>query len=326
VITPRLYLHALGRPLRWRLLLVFWAAVTLPGAIAALPAFLFLRRELDHLPGARELVAALDGNTFLDLVKQLHRHGTLQALAAAGGSAALVALLLSPLIAGATVASARSDETLPLHRLLGAAAELYGRMARAMVAGLIPLGIAGGLTALAFRGVWRANQRATTETAADRHWIAVSIASAILLVFAHLVVDAARARFGAEPARRSALAALWAGFRLVLRQPSRSLALGAIGVAVGIVLPLLLMALRLQVRQAGPGRVALAWLLAQAAQIAVFWGRAVRLFGLVELTRTDLADLSRAAVFRMEPPVESPPAVAPAAGDALEPPPSGAAR
>ena len=327
MITPRLYTKALRRPLQWRLLLLFWVSLALPGFLAALPVLVFLSTQRDHLPRARELVEARDGATSLDLLRQLGESGAAQAIGFGAAGAGLCALLLSPFVAGATVAAARSDEPLETARLLAGGAETYGRMARALLAGLLPLGLAGALAALAFKLADRANHRATTETAANRHLLAAALASGAALFVARLVIDAARARFGADPGRRSGLLAIWAGLRLVVRQPARSLVLGVLGAVVGLALPLSLMAARLQVRQASAAGLALAWLLAQSAQVAIAWGRAARLFGFVELIRADSAELARAEAFRMEPPTSSPPPVVQSATlGALEPPPSGAAR
>jgi hypothetical protein len=38
---------------------------------------------------------------------------------------------------------------------------------------------------------------------------------------------------------------------------------------------------------ARPPQIAVSWLLAQAAQLAVGWGRAARIFGLADLSRAD---------------------------------------
>lgn len=331
MITPRLFRKALRGALQWRLLLIWWASLLLPGAIAALPVFTFLSRQLDHSTRAAQAVAWMDGAMFLDLARQLGEQGAAQSIGLGLGGAALVLLFVSPFVAGATVAAARSDEPLPLQKLLAGAGELYGRMLRTFFAGLIPLGIAGGLAAGALKAVEKANQHAVTETAATRH-LRIGIAAAGALVFvAHLLVDTARSQFAADSSRRSALVALWTAVRLLLRLPLRALGIGALGAAVGLGLAAALMALRLQIPQAGPFTVLVAWVLAQAAHLAVGWGRAARIFGLAELTRADAADRDRSESFRMEPPATSPPPAVSAQVrsttlPALDPPPPPAAR
>jgi hypothetical protein len=331
VITPRLFRKSLRGALQWRLLLMWWVSLLVPGAVAALPVFTFLSRQLDHSPRAAQALPWMDGAMFLDLLRQLGENGTEQSIGLGLAGAALMLLFISPFLAGATVAAARSDEPLPLQNLLAGAGEFYGRMLRTFVAGLIPLGIGGGLAAGAMKLVEKANQHAVTETAAGRH-LRVGLAAAGALVFvAHLLVDTARAQFAADSRRRSALLALWSSVRLFLRRPLRAIGIGALGAAVGLGLAGALMALRLQIAQAGPFTILVAWALAQGAHLAVGWGRATRIFGLAELTRADAADRDRAESFRMEPPATSPPPAAPpevqsATLAALEPPPPPAAR
>ena len=328
MIAPGLMRRSLRQSLRWRVLAIGWLLLLVPTAIAAAPGFAFVRRQLDHSLAAAGSVAWMDGATLLDLVHQLlSGGGPSQALLAGGIGALLVLLLTAPFAAAAMVAASGAAEPLPFPRLLAAAGGLYGRMLRAAIVGLVPLGLAGALAALATRIALRANEDVTTETAAQRNlWLAAGAASALLFL-AHLFADAARAQFAADPSRRSALGAFAAAARLLTRRPFRSLAVGALGAAVGLASASATMALRLQIVQSGPAAMALAWLLAQAAVVAVGWGRAMRIEGLGELSRTEAAFRAR----REAPP--GPPGPVPAAEvvrsetlSALEPPRSGAPR
>jgi hypothetical protein len=305
VITPRLLRRSLQHALQWRLLVLWWASLALPGAIAALPVFRFLSSQLDHSTRARDAVAYLDGPTLLDLLRLLGEEGARHSIGLGLAGGGLTLLFVSPFVAGATVAAARSDEPLPLQRLLAGAGELYGRMLRTTLCGLLPLGIGGALAAGAMKLAIKVTERDLTETAADAHLRNGVIASAIAIFLAHLLVDAARAQFAAEPTRRSALAALWSAARLVVRRPLRALGVGAVGIAAGVGAAGLLMIVRLRIDQGGPAAIGAAWLLAQMAQIAVGWGRAARIFGLADLSRADAAE--RARTFRLEPPTTSPP-------------------
>lgn len=319
MITPRLFRRALSQPLQWRLLLLWWASLLVPGAIAALPALQFLMRHLDHATRSREMVAYLDGATLLDLVRQLGEDGAGDSLALGLAGAALTLLFISPFTAGATVAAARSDEPLSLPRLLSGAGELYGRMLRTLLCGLLPLGLGAGLGAGVMKLASKAIERDLTETAGDAHLMAGLVISAVLLFLCHLTVDAARAQFAAEPNRRSALLALWSGVKLLVHRPARALGVGALGAAVGLGGAALLMAVRLRIDQGSVLRIAVAWALAQAAHVAIGWGRAARIFGLADLTRADAAE--RARPFRLDPPATSPQPVAqPATLSALSTP------
>ncbi|MGZ6123335.1 MAG: hypothetical protein ACXWLR_00140 [Myxococcales bacterium] len=326
MITPGIHRRSLRRGLRWRVLLLWWAALAVPGAIAAAPAFAFLRQHLDHSPRAPEVVAWMDGATLIELVRQLGEDGAARGLLFALGAAALALLVTSPFVAGAMVASARTDEPLLFRALLAGSGELYSPMLRLTVAGMVPLALGGGLTAGILKLASDADARALTETAADRIHLAAAAAAGLALFAAHLVVEAGRAQFAVHPERRSALAALWSGFRLLAGRPLRAVLIGALGTLVGLGLAAVLMALRLQIAQRGATTLALAWFLAQGAQVAFGWGRAIRIEGLAELSRAHTADRAR----RPSPPTALAPdpaqVVHSATLSALEPPPSGAPR
>ncbi|HUJ25895.1 MAG TPA: hypothetical protein VLW85_07755 [Myxococcales bacterium] len=323
MITPRLYRKAVLGALQWRLFLLWWAALVVPGAIAALPVIEFLRKQLDHSPLAAGLVARLDGGVAIELARQLGQNGAGDSIALGFAGAALVVLFTSPFVAGATLAAARSDEPLPLSRLLTGAGEYYGRMLRTSIAALVPLGIGGALAAAALKAADKANQHVTTEAAADRNTHLALAAGALAVFLAHLVVDAARAQFAADPGRRSGVVAHWSALKLLVRRPLRSLGLGLIAVGLGPALALVLMELRLEIAQSNAAEMALAWALAQAAHVAIGWGRSARLFGLADLSRADTADRDRAGkAFAMAEPATSPPPalVQSSTLDALDPP------
>ncbi len=322
MITPGLYRRCLRRGLRWRVLLLWWAALLVPGAIAAAPAFVFLRAHLDHSPRAPQIVAWMDGATLIELLRQLGEDGAAQSLIGGLGAAALALLVASPFVAGAMVASAGADEPLRFRPLLAGAGELYGRMLRLALAGLVPLAVAGGLTAGIVKLALDAQGRALTETAADRIRLLAAAASSLALFVAHLAVDSGRAQFAADPGRRSAIGSLWRGARVLVRRPARVLAIGAAGTVAGLGIAAALMALRLQIPQGAPATLALAWLLAQGAQVAIGWGHAARIEGLAELSRVDAEDRAR----RGAPATGALQGVHSATLSALEPPSSGAPR
>jgi hypothetical protein len=294
VITPRLFRRSLAQALQWRLLFLWWASLLVPGAIAALPVFHFFRRQLDHSTRAREVVASVDGAMLFDLARQLGENGAGEAMALGFAGGTLALLFVSPFMAGATVAAARSDEPLGLRRLLAGAGELYGRMLRTFLCGLLPLGIGAAIAAGVIKLSAKMVERDLTETAADGHLRNGAIAAAVAIFVFHLLVDAARAQFAAEPGRRSAAAALWSAVRMMVRRPLRALGLGALGIAAGLGGAAVLMVVRLRIEQRGAVAIGFAWILAQAAQLAIGWGRATRICGLAELARADSADRARA--------------------------------
>ena len=319
MITPRLLRRSLRRGLRWRVLLLFWASLIVPGAIAAGPAFAFLRQSLDRSPAAAGAVAWMDGATAIEVFRRLSTEGAWHPLAAGLSGAVLALLVFAPFAAGAMVASAQSGEAMGFGALMAAATGLYGRMLRTALAGLIPLGLAAAAVAGIVRLAANADERAVTETAAYRIGAAAAVAGAAVFFVCHLLLDLARAQFAADPRRRSALFALWRAARVLFAHPLRALGVGAAGAVLGFGLALCLMALRLQIDQHGAAAMAVAWLLAQGAQLAVGWGRAVRIEGLAELSRTDDADRARLE------PVPAP-VVHSTTLSALDPPRSGAPR
>ena len=305
MITPGLLRRSFASAAQWRLVLLAPLLLLVPAAVAMIPIARFLGEQLDHQPRWKELVPRLDSQALFALVKQL---GTPGAAGLPSGflTSVLVALVLTPLIAGAALAAARSDEELDLRELLRGAAEHYGRLLRMQVASLLPLGAFFG--AVAGLTVWQTKlvERSLTEAQALRNGRLILAAIALLGFLANLVLDAGRAWFAAQPSRRSAFFALGAGVKLVVRRPLQSLTIGLV-TAAALLLPAAVMVLRQRVTQGSGGTVALAFLLAQLAVALVAYGHAARLIGLTELARADLADRARKPEFEMAPPRTSPP-------------------
>jgi hypothetical protein len=181
--------------------------------------FAFLRDQLDGRPRCGR---GIDGAALLELVRQVRDSGADLAILLGFAAALATQLLCAPFVAAAMVASARGDERLPFPRLLSAAGELYGRMLRMAVA------------AGAFKLAADAADRALTETRAGRLFIAAGCAAALVLFVAALLVDAARSQFATDPGRRSAVAALWTGSRMVSRLPLRAAGIGVLGTVLGV--------------------------------------------------------------------------------------------
>ena len=252
---------------------------------------LFLDSNLGHSTRAREMIAELDGSTTIELLRQVAEPNRLLTIAIGLSLGLFSLLLVAPAMAGATIAAAAAaDERLSLRRLLVGAGEFYGRMLRTFLVGLLPLGIGGAIAWAILRGIWKANEHATWETAAYARLRIGILGSALLVFLFHSLIDAARAHFAADPSRRSAVLTLWSAIRLLLRRPVRLLALGALGSGTAFLVAALLMGVRLQLNQDNVWRICLAWLFAQGAQLAVGWGRGTRIFGFVELVRADVAD------------------------------------
>jgi hypothetical protein len=282
------------RATRWRLLLLCAVFTAIPAALATFPIWRFLSALLAHAPRAALLAAGMEGSWLPDLGRAMGEYPQGQAIPGGFLGAIVVALLLAPALTGAMLAEAGSDQPLPFRPLLTGAGRWYARMVRMAVVGAIPFGLAGVGVALVSKSTGKAVARMVTEGAAASRTRWSFLAIGVLLVLAHLTLDAGRARMAARPDRRSALVAWFSGTWLVLRRPVASLTVGLTGALVGPVLGLVVMALRERL-PAGPRWAVVAGVfLAQAAAMAVGYGRAVRLAGLTRIARVDQeARLSR---------------------------------
>ncbi|MGA8890685.1 MAG: hypothetical protein WB493_03885 [Anaeromyxobacteraceae bacterium] len=273
------------RATRWRLLLLLALLSALPAALATLPIWQFLAGALDHAPRAALLAAGMEASWLPDLAQLAAEKGAGAGIQGGLLSALVVALLLGPVMAGATLAEAGSDHPLRLRPLLTGAGRFYGRMFRMVLVAAIPLGLAGAAISVVAKLTDASVAKAVTEVAAAsqvRWAIGVGI---VIFFLAQLTLDAGRARIAARPERKSAFLAWLAGAWLVVRHPVHSIAIGLAGVVAGPVAALAVMALRERL-PAGPGWSLVATvLLAQVAAAAVGWGRAVRVAGLARLAR-----------------------------------------
>jgi hypothetical protein len=315
VITPRLYRRSLGHALQVRLLLLYAAGSLLPAIFAAIPVHRMLSPLLDRSPRAKDLVASLDSHTAIDVLRQLGDAPTIGALSAGFATALVGALLAGPFLAGAAILVARADETVRTRALLSSAGENYGRLFRVALAGLVPLALAAAISGVFFKAAHNGAERALTESEAVRGGRLAMLGTVLLFFLAQLCLDAARAMFAAEPYRKSAILASWAGLRLLVRRPLQSIGLGVATLVAGGGMAFVLLLVRLRVPQTGAGSVLLAFVLAQLAAAGLGWHRSARIVGFAELARADAADRERRSAFAMRPPEPLPPAPAPAAID-----------
>jgi hypothetical protein len=280
--------RAMRRALQWRLLVlspvVLWAA-----AIATLiPLLGFLGGLFDHSPRWRELGASLDSTALAGLAKATMTPAA-AGLSAGIGASFLLAALLAPLLAGAALVVAEAEARPRFRALLAGAAGYYGRMLRLQIAALLPVGLALIIATLAMGWASGVSDRVTSEAATHTsHRIAVLIA-ALAVFLAQLVADAGRARLAVEAHRRSALFALGAGVKLVVKRPVAVLAVGLSASLASLVVAAALLVIRQQIAQSGIASMLIAFLFAQLAVATLAWGHATRLCGLVEIARALVA-------------------------------------
>jgi hypothetical protein len=276
--------RAMRRPLQWRLLMLSPVALWAAAIASLIPLLGFLGGLFDHSTRWRELTASLDSAALAGLAK-----ATMTPAAAgvpAGIETSLVlAALLAPFLAGAALVVAESDARPRFRALLSGAGGYYGRMFRLQIAALLPLAVALIIASIALAVTSGMSERATSETATHTsHRLALLIA-ALAVVLAQIVADAGRARLAVELHRRSALFALGAGIKLVVKRPLDALAVGLSATVASLVAAAVLLVIRQQITQSGVVSLVLAFVLGQLAVAAIAWGHAARLCGLVEIAR-----------------------------------------
>jgi len=279
--------RAMLRALQWRLLLVSPVVLLIAAAATAFPFARFLGELFDHSPRWQEMTASLDSPALIGLIKALSTPAA-AGLATGVQTSVLLAVLFAPVLAGAALVVAESGARPRLRVLLSGAAGYYPRLLRMQLAAVIPLGVAGALGAVVLTWASRVSDHATSEAATHTSGRLAWLVTIIAVFLGQLVIDAGRARLAAEPARRSALLALGAGVKLIVKQPLRALSVGLSSTVVALGVAAVLLIVRQQITQSSGAAVLLAFLIAQLAVASIVWGHAAKLCGLFEIAR-DLA-------------------------------------
>ena len=269
---------SLGRALQWRLWLLFVAASLLCALFATLPLWDWLAGLLNYSVDADAIAAGKAPTLLLDaLMSRDAPHGV---LAENIFNATLLMLLLSPLLAGATVAAARSRSKLGFGDLLRGAISEYGPMLRMLIWSIVPLGFALVVASAIIAGNEKAHEHATlaSEAATGRN-IALWIGG-LLFVLAHASLEAGRGWLAADGRLRSALKAWWRGLKLLCRRPIAVLAIYLGTTIAGLLLAALLLLLRPYLGHGSVIALLLGLLLSSAVAAALAWSRIARLFGM----------------------------------------------
>lgn len=266
---------------QWRLLLWWLLALWLPTLLVALPVWSALQGLWGQSPQAAAIAAGKDLPLLADAVAGFDE--VLGGINVAGMFALALTLLLSPWLAGMAVASVRAGRKLRMGELLHGGFSEYGRMFRTLLWSVVPLGIAIGLGMAAIHLGTRHEDKAILASEVENGRTIGLIVLAVLFVFAHMTVEAARGFFGADAGLRSALRAWWRGTKLVFRRPLASLTVYLGTSLAGYLIAALLGLWRLNVDGAGIGGFLLGLLLAQLVVAFLAWGRIARLYGFAEL-------------------------------------------
>lgn len=273
--------QALDGAMQWRLWLLWIGASLACALLAALPAWNWLAAGLNHSVHAPAIASGQAPVPLLDLL--LSRNAPLALIGESTRIAAILMLLLSPLLAGATIAAIRSRTRLGFGDLLRGAIAEYGPMLRMLVWSVVPLGLA----LLVMSVIIGANESAH-EHAIDGSGVATGrniafVVGAVLFVLAHASLEAGRGWLATDGRLRSALKAWGRGVKLLCRRPVAVLLAWLVTTALGLALALLFAYLRQFAGGAGVGGFLLAILLGCGIAAALAWGRIARLYAMAAL-------------------------------------------
>jgi len=271
----------LVRALQWRLWLLFATASLLCALIATLPAWNWLAEVLNHSMHVDAIAEGKAPALLLDaLLSRDAPHGV---LGESVSIAAILMLLLSPLLAGATVAAARSRTRPGFGELLRGAISEYGPMLRMLIWSLAPIGLALLVASALIAANEKAHEHAILASDAERgRSIAIWIGG-LLLVLAHASLEAGRGWLAADGRLRSALKAWWRGLKLLCKRPIAVLSVYLATTALGLLLVAALLLLRPLLGHGGVGALLAGLLLSGAVAAVLAWSRIARLFGMQAL-------------------------------------------
>jgi hypothetical protein len=275
--------RAMWRALSWRLLILTPIAMSVASLASLVWLWMFLGGALDHSPHWASLTT-LDSSGLASLIK-LFGPSVGTGLVPALVTSVMLGIVLSPLLAGAALTVATEDDAPRLGDLLAGAARSYPRLFRMQLAAFVPIAIAAVIANLAQTWAAHAADHVTEEAATHTTSRIAWVVTIVVIVLAQLVIDAGRAKLAVEPARRSAVVALGAGIKLLVKKPVASIVVGLAANAVSLAAAAALLVVRQHLAQTSAGAVAAAFVLGQVAVAVIGWGHAVRLCGLVEIAQ-----------------------------------------
>ena len=267
--------------MQWRLWLLWIGASLACALIAALPAWNWLASALNYSVHAPAIASGQAPVPLLDLL--LSRNAPLALIGESTRIAAILMLLLSPLLAGATIAAIRSRTRPGFGELLRGATAEYGPMLRMLVWSVVPLGLAVLVMTVIIGANESAHEHAIegAGVATGRN-IAFGV-GAVLFVLAHASLEAGRGWLATDGRLRSALKAWWRGVKLLCRRPVAVLLAWLVTTVLGLALALLFAYLRQFAGGAGLGGFLLALLLGCGIAAGLAWGRIARLYAMAAL-------------------------------------------
>jgi hypothetical protein len=192
-------------------------------------------------------------------------------------------MLLWPLLTAMIVSGAADARPAGYVPLLQGGIRSYGRMLRMLLWSLVPFGLAGAIGGGALRLAKNIGEKAILQSSADHAHAAALTLLIVLLVLAHITVEAGRAQFALDPGRRSAVKAWWRGVKLIKARPLATfgsyLALSVAGLALMALIGLI----RINLPHANLIGIVIALGLTQLIVIAAVWMRTSRLFAMIQI-------------------------------------------
>lgn len=273
--------QALDGAMQWRLWLLWIAASLACALIAALPAWNWLAESLNHSVQARAIANGEAPTLLLDMLLSRNApHGVLGESTMVG---TILMLLLSPLLAGATVAAIRSRARLGFGDLLRGAVGEYGPMLRMLLWSAIPLGLALMVMSVILGANESAHEHAIEGSGVATGRTVAFVVGAVLFVLAHASVEAGRGWLATDGRLRSALKAWGRGVKLLFRRPIAVLLAWLMTTLLGLALALLFAWLRQFAGGAGLGGFLLGMLLGCGIAAGLAFGRIARLYAMSAL-------------------------------------------
>ena len=273
--------QALDGAMQWRLWLLWIGASLGCALIAALPAWNWLAAALNNSVHAPAIASGKAPVLLIDMV--MSRNAPLGVIGESAFIGAILMALLSPLLAGATIAAIRSHTRPGFGDLLRGAIAEYGPMLRMLVWSVVPLGLALLVMSVIIGANETAHEDAIVASGAATGRNIAFVVGAVLFVLAHASLEAGRGWLATDGRLRSALKAWWRGVKLLCRRPVAVLLAWLVTTVLGLALALLFAYLRQFAGGAGLGGFLLAMLLGCGIAAALAWGRIARLYAMAAL-------------------------------------------
>jgi hypothetical protein len=271
----------------WRIGIIWIVATLIPTAIVTIPLGRILAESLDHSVFAADWAKQMNLATIIELVSNSADFAP--ALTGAAIISLLVTLLLWPFLSAMVVSTSTELRPVGFVALLQGGARTYGRMLRMLLWSAVPFGIAGGIGGGAMYLAKKMGEKAVLESTADHQSAAALTLLIVLLMLAHITVEAGRAQFALDAGRRSAVKAWWRGVKLIKSRPKATFG-NYLGLTLaGLVLMALIGVIRINLPHAGLFGILVAFVLTQIIVMAAVWMRTARLLAMVQIGATPSA-------------------------------------